>query len=71
MSDNANNCEECQRCRYRDGDGGWCYMFRDRPDELPCPQHNKYDNQRRIVSDLVLHNPLLLAGMVQQAVARK
>ena len=33
---NPNNCDTCT---YRkDTDGGWCYMFRNEPNEV-CPQH--------------------------------
>ncbi len=61
----ASSCSACDGCKHQDiEEDGWCYMFRDRPDELPCGQHDKFDGQRRSMGKLILKYPQLLTILV-------
>lgn len=45
---NSSNYEGCKGCRHITNKvSEFCYMFKDRPEVLPCAQHDKYAEQRR------------------------
>lgn len=57
---NSYVCKECEGCRHITNKvDEWCYMFRDAPEQLPCGQHDKYAELRRINGKLFAKNPLL------------
>jgi hypothetical protein len=45
----ASTCVKCEGCQHRNHAeaGGWCYMFAEAPEELPCSQHDKFEDARR------------------------
>lgn len=46
---NSSNNERCKGCKHvTDNNNEWCYMFKDPPISLPCAQHDKYSEQRKI-----------------------
>ena len=57
----SKNCKECDECSHQESmSGQWCYMFIKRPDcILPCKQHDKYDLERKVISELVMKNSSL------------
>jgi len=38
--------EGCTSCKHRGTKHGWCYMFTQKPEEVPCGQHDMYAKQR-------------------------
>lgn len=62
----AQTCLECFGCRHRvlQPDDGWCYMFRERPEVLPCSQHDKFSAERKTMGRLIRTRPQLLAFMI-------
>lgn len=62
----ASRCSACDGCKYQhfESDGGWCYMFRDQPETLPCGQHDKFAAERKVMGSLVRKNPQILALMI-------
>ena len=62
----ASRCSACDGCKYQhlETDGGWCYMFRDQPETLPCGQHDKFAAERKAMGSLVRKNPQILALMI-------
>ena len=49
----------CDGCRHILSDGdGWCYMFKDEPETLPCGQHNMYAEQRKITGQKIYEKML-------------
>lgn len=38
MSRNPNNCGTCNHMKHNGDNAGWCYMFRDEPNDV-CSQH--------------------------------
>lgn len=62
---NAAGCSSCNGCKYQNLEpAGWCYMFRDKPETLPCSQHDKFADQRKAMGTLVRKRPDLLALMI-------
>ena len=46
---NAAQFSECEGCKHREYKTPFfCYMFKDKPEKLPCGQHDKYAEQRKI-----------------------
>jgi hypothetical protein len=45
--------------------GNYCYMFKDMPKNLPCGQHDKFENQRKINGKLILQHPEILTMMIR------
>ena len=45
LSGNCENCRGCKHIHYTSS--GFCYMFENRPEILPCAQHDKYAEQRK------------------------
>ena len=62
----ACGCSACDGCKYQhlESEGGWCYMFRDEPQTLPCGQHDKFAAERTAMGSLVRKNPQILALMI-------
>ena len=62
----ASRCSACDGCKYQhlESEGGWCYMFRDEPETLPCGQHDKFAAERKAMGSLVRKNPQILALMI-------
>lgn len=63
----AKNCSDCDGCQWQDiGDeNGWCYMFEDEPENLPCSQHDKFAVDREIFELIVKKNPIILPMIVE------
>ena len=62
-----NNTEKCNGCQHQSiVKGQWCYMFLDRPEKLPCGQHDKHKLERQITGDLIRRNPLILYGITSE-----
>jgi len=52
--------KECLGCSHRlDDQDGFCYMFRDKPEELPCCQHDKYSKARKTMGKIFKKSPML------------
>lgn len=71
------NCKtepRCDGCRFKDlpesGDA-WCYMFLNAPEELPCGQHDKFKKEVEAMGKLILKNPAILMGLVEEAKLRE
>ena len=51
---NSFNCKNCDGCSHKeDKTNQWCYMFLDKPEIIPCGQHDKYKKQRQINGRLI------------------
>lgn len=45
---NSSDNEKCTGCKHITNNlMGFCYMFSDKPEVLPCGQHDKYAEQRK------------------------
>jgi hypothetical protein len=55
-------CEGCSHAKHQEE--GFCYMFEQQPEELPCGQHDKFKEVRRATGELIRKHPLILAGMI-------
>lgn len=63
--DNASNCSACDGCSHRSTyQVGWCYMFVEPPDVMPCAQHDKYEVERAVMGKMIQRCPALLYPMV-------
>jgi hypothetical protein len=64
----ASSCSACDGCKYQhlDSENGWCYMFRNKPETLPCGQHDKFSAKRKATGSLVRKNPQMLAFMIME-----
>jgi hypothetical protein len=57
----AADCQLCDGCKYqRLGDEGWCYMFSEQPESLPCTQHDMFASARAAVGDMLRRRPHIL-----------
>ena len=55
----------CDGCRHINNDGkDYCYMFREQPNVIPCAQHDKFKNDRKLTGRLVTEHPEILAMMI-------
>lgn len=59
-----NLCEGCSHIENNAGE--FCYMFRDRPETLPCGQHDKYAEVRKKNGEMLRKNPALFIELVEQ-----
>lgn len=58
--------ERCDGCsNATDLDGGYCRMFECQPSVLPCAQHDKYAEQRKLNGRLITQHPHILAMMIR------
>lgn len=48
-TDNALNHRGCDGCQHQRNaeKGSFCYMFANKPEELPCSQHDSFESQRK------------------------
>ena len=55
----AINCKECEGCKHRFAkeEDLFCYMFKDKPNIVPCGQHNKYEIERNVMGMLFKKYP--------------
>ena len=55
----AVNCKECEGCKHRKANEEelFCYMFKDKPNVVPCGQHDKYAIEREITGMLFKKYP--------------
>lgn len=61
----AASCEACNGCQHQNhSDGGWCYMFENPPETLPCGQHDKFELERQITGRLIQRCPIILYGFI-------
>lgn len=58
-----NLCEGCSHIENNAGE--FCYMFRDRPETLPCGQHDKYAEVRKKNGEMIRKNPALFIELVR------
>jgi len=60
--------KRCAGCRHADGaeGDGWCYMFREKPETLPCGQHDKFKAGRDAMARMIRKNPLILSWVMEQ-----
>jgi len=62
---NSLTCSACNGCKHQnESSDGWCYMFNNRPEDLPCGQHDKYEAQRAVISKLASKYPLYLTALL-------
>jgi len=55
------NEDRCAGCRHAEHSGeGFCYLFIERPETLPCGQHDKYTSGREAMGRMIRKNPLML-----------
>lgn len=67
---NATECEACNGCKHQNHlDDGWCYMFENAPDDLPCAQHDKFEVKRKVTCAIVGRHPVLLTGLALELIA--
>ena len=46
--DKSSGCSGCNDCAHQGAEyEGWCYMFTDKPFDVPCAQHDMYAAERR------------------------
>lgn len=66
MNTKAADCGACAGCQwqYNPAGNGWCYMLKQRPDTLPCSQHDKFEPVRKKMTSLVCERPEILAMMI-------
>ena len=52
----AIECKECEGCKHRfvKEEDLFCYMFKDKPETIPCHQHDKYEVERKIAESWLL-----------------
>jgi hypothetical protein len=56
----SKKCDGCQHIRNADDFVGFCYMFDEEPETLPCGQHDKYKEVRKATAKRIRKNPLIL-----------
>lgn len=63
----AQQHDGCTGCIWRvdENPSAWCGMFRERPETLPCCQHDKFEIERSITGHMIRRNPMILIGMIQ------
>lgn len=62
------NDPRCTGCKHaEDTKDGWCYMFSEAPSMLPCGQHDKFAELRRVTGKAIRKHPAILIGMVLEA----
>ena len=62
----AKDYEECKECQYaftKEKDL-FCYMFKDKPNVIPCKQHDKFIAERKIMSMLFKKYPIQMKFML-------
>ena len=58
-----NLCEGCEHITNKQSE--FCRMFRERPENLPCGQHDKYAEIRKKNGELLRKNPALFIALGQ------
>jgi len=59
--------KDCKQCSHDIlVPGQWCYMFKDKPEKLPCGQHDKFASIRKVTGEAIKKNPALLMGIVMK-----
>lgn len=55
MTERATNCRKCDGCRHQHlgQKKDYCYMFDVAPDTLPCPQHDRFAAERKVMGRLI------------------
>lgn len=56
-------CLGCKHSKEKD-EGNYCYMFEKAPDILPCGQHDKFAEARKMTGQLITEHPEILAMMI-------
>jgi len=57
--------EACNKCKHQENImNQWCYMFIDKPEVLPCGQHDKFAVERAITGHLIKKYPSLMFGFL-------
>lgn len=59
-------CLDCTHSKQREDNGNYCYMFEKSPEHLPCGQHDKFAEARRLTGNLIRKNPAILAMMIRE-----
>jgi hypothetical protein len=51
----------CSGCKHQGtpSNTDFCYMFEDKPDILPCGQHDKYKEHRQLTGRMIRRNPFI------------
>jgi len=48
--------DKCSGCEHSiNRDDGYCYMFEKKPKVVPCGQHDKYGEDRKMTADLLIN----------------
>lgn len=56
---NSFNLGMCEGCTHMKNDNeDFCYMFKQKPENLPCWQHDKFNEIRKRSGALLLKNPI-------------
>jgi hypothetical protein len=57
---------KCEGCRHIKSDNDdFCYMFRHKPEVLPCGQHDKFAEIRKKGGELLRKNPILFMDFIK------
>ena len=69
---NSTTEEKCEGCKHRAiTDEGFCYMFREAPEILPCAQHDMYAGRRREFVENCKKNPNHLRDLVHEMMLKR
>ena len=62
----AQHITECKGCRHAVTEcDGFCYMFEEKPERLPCGQHDKFKAQRDANAKIFAKNPKLVLDNIE------
>jgi len=56
-------CLDCSHSKHAD-EVNYCYMFEKAPETLPCGQHDKFAEVRKMTGRLITKHPEILAMMI-------
>jgi hypothetical protein len=61
--------EKCKGCQHdRPSSTDYCYMFENKPWNLPCGQHDKYKDLRQRSGRLMRQHPIMLQMLTMQSI---
>jgi len=69
---NSISCAGCEGCQHRlTVVNQWCYMFRDKPEKVPCGQHDKFRLHREITGRMLKKHPEMFLAFVADALMER
>lgn len=63
----VDKCDGCNHQRKSLDFVGYCYMFDEEPETLPCGQHDKYKEVRQATAALIAKHPFMVHLLVLEA----